>query len=153
MTPQAMLQPRALTSISRTSARPAVATLREPVKVRTMISPKRTSDTRSIGSSTLFGEWRSVAVGKVHHPVGEVLGPAEGLLHGPARVQPGADDAEREVVVDAPVHVPVRLEADVVGGDLGALRLRPVEEELVEDEAGPYRLAGLQVQPHLVGEE
>src|SRR6185436_1096529 len=118
MIPQARLHPSAPISIARTSSRPASATLSEPVKVRTMIRPKRTSETRSIGSRMRFGEWRSVAVGKVHHPIGEVLGAAEGLLHGAARIQPRADEAEGEVVVDAPVHVPVRLEADVVGGDL-----------------------------------
>src|SRR5947207_14994461 len=33
-------------------SRPASATLSDPVKVRTMIRPKRTSETRSIGSNT-----------------------------------------------------------------------------------------------------
>src|SRR5882762_3995694 len=39
-------------SIVRMLSRPASATLSEPVKVRTMIRPKRTSKTRSIGSNT-----------------------------------------------------------------------------------------------------
>src|SRR5437764_3079034 len=39
-------------SIVRMLSRPASATLSEPVKVRTMIRPKRTSETRSIGSNT-----------------------------------------------------------------------------------------------------
>ncbi len=52
MMPQAMLHPSAPISISRTSSRPASATLSEPVNVRTMISPKSTSETRSIGSRT-----------------------------------------------------------------------------------------------------
>ena len=52
MIPQARLHPRALTSIVCTSSRPAVATLSEPVRVRTMIRPKCTSAMRSLGSST-----------------------------------------------------------------------------------------------------
>src|SRR6187431_2947732 len=52
MTPHARLQPSAPTTIVRTSSRPALATLSEPVKVTTMISPNRTSATRSCGSST-----------------------------------------------------------------------------------------------------
>src|SRR5436190_23686298 len=51
MMPQAMLQPRAPMSMVRTSSRPASATLREPVKVRTIIRPKSTSAIRSFGSS------------------------------------------------------------------------------------------------------
>ena len=49
--PQARLQPSAPISIVRTSSRPASATLSEPVKVSTMIGPKNTSETRSIGST------------------------------------------------------------------------------------------------------
>ncbi len=52
MTPQATLHPSAPMSIVRTSSRPASATLNDPVNVRTMISPNRTSETRSIGSRT-----------------------------------------------------------------------------------------------------
>src|SRR5580765_748119 len=52
MIPQARLQPSAPMSIARTFSRPASATLSDPVNVRTMISPKSTSETRSIGSST-----------------------------------------------------------------------------------------------------
>ena len=52
MIPHARLHPRAPISIARTSSRPASATLSEPVKVSTMISPNSTSDTRSIGSRT-----------------------------------------------------------------------------------------------------
>src|SRR6476659_4521010 len=52
MIPHARLHPSAPMSIVRTSSRPASATLSEPVNVRTMIRPKRTSETRSIGSST-----------------------------------------------------------------------------------------------------
>ena len=52
MMPQARLQPRAPMSMVRTSSRPASATLSEPVKVRTMIRPKSTSEMRSFGSST-----------------------------------------------------------------------------------------------------
>src|SRR3954451_5032746 len=51
MIPQARLQPMALTSISRTSARPASATLREHVIVSTIIRPNQTSEVRSIGDS------------------------------------------------------------------------------------------------------
>src|SRR5215471_1536717 len=54
MIPQAKLQPSAPISIVRISSRPASAMLSEPVKVRTMIRPKRTSDTRSWVSSTRF---------------------------------------------------------------------------------------------------
>src|SRR5439155_14880423 len=50
--PQARLHPSAPISIVRTSSRPASATLSAPVNVRTMIRPKRTSETRSIGSNT-----------------------------------------------------------------------------------------------------
>src|SRR5467141_25921 len=39
-------------SIVRMLSRPASATLSDPVKVMTMIRPKRTSETRSIGSNT-----------------------------------------------------------------------------------------------------
>ena len=52
MMPQARLHPSAPMSIVLTSSRPASATLSDPVNVRTMISPKSTSETRSIGSST-----------------------------------------------------------------------------------------------------
>ena len=52
MMPQAMLHPRAPMSIVRTSSRPASATLREPVKVSTMMRPKSASAMRSAGSST-----------------------------------------------------------------------------------------------------
>ena len=52
MMPQARLHPSAPMSIVRTSSRPAWATLSDPVNVRTMITPKRTSETRSIGSRT-----------------------------------------------------------------------------------------------------
>ena len=55
MMPQARLQPSAPMSIVRTSSRPASATLSEPVKVRTMIRPKSTSETRSIGSKHALG--------------------------------------------------------------------------------------------------
>ncbi len=55
ISPHARLQPIAPTSIARISARPDSAALSDPVKVRTMISPKRTSETRSIGSSARFG--------------------------------------------------------------------------------------------------
>ena len=51
--PQARLQPIAPMSIVRTSSRPLVAADREPVKVRTMIRPKRISEYRSVGSRTL----------------------------------------------------------------------------------------------------
>lgn len=44
-----MLQPKAPISIVRTSPRPASATLREPVKVNTIISPNKISATRSPG--------------------------------------------------------------------------------------------------------
>src|SRR3954470_8082514 len=50
MMPHARLQPIAPMSIVRTSSRSASATLSEPVKVRTMIRPNSTSETRSIGS-------------------------------------------------------------------------------------------------------
>src|SRR6187402_725491 len=50
MMPQAMLQPRAPISMRRTSARPDSATLSEPVKVSTMMSPKSISEMRSYGS-------------------------------------------------------------------------------------------------------
>src|SRR5512137_950130 len=52
MMPQARLHPSAPISIARTSSRPASATLSDPVKLRTMISPNSTSATRSTGSST-----------------------------------------------------------------------------------------------------
>src|SRR5213594_4410274 len=52
MMPHARLQPSAPISIVRMLSRPASATLSDPVKVRTMIRPKRTSETRSIGSNT-----------------------------------------------------------------------------------------------------
>src|SRR4029453_12083632 len=48
--PQARLQARAPTRISRVSSRPPSATLIELVNVRTMMSPKRISDVRSTGS-------------------------------------------------------------------------------------------------------
>src|SRR6185503_821914 len=51
MMPQARLHPSAPMSMVRTSARSASATLSEPVNVRTMISPKSTSEMRSLGSS------------------------------------------------------------------------------------------------------
>ena len=51
MTPQARLQPAAPITSSRTSSRPAPATLNEQVKVRTMINANRTSEILSIGSS------------------------------------------------------------------------------------------------------
>src|SRR6478736_1760208 len=54
MIPQAILQPSAPMSIARTSSRVDSATLSEPVKARTMIRPKRTSETRSIGSRTFL---------------------------------------------------------------------------------------------------
>jgi hypothetical protein len=54
MIPQIRLQPSAPTSISLTSAAPDSATLSDRVNVRTMISPKRISETRSIGSKTRF---------------------------------------------------------------------------------------------------
>ena len=50
--PQAMLQPIAATSMSRTSSRPLSTTLMVPVKVSTMNRPNSTSEMRSIGSST-----------------------------------------------------------------------------------------------------
>ena len=49
--PHAMLHPITPMSNSRTSSRPAVAALNAPVKVSAMISPKRISETRAIGSS------------------------------------------------------------------------------------------------------
>src|ERR1700746_964691 len=52
MIPQARLQPRALRSTVRTSSRPALATLSEQVRVRTMTSPNRISEILSMGSST-----------------------------------------------------------------------------------------------------
>src|SRR5688572_14220245 len=52
MMPHARLHPSAPMSMVRTSARSASATLREPVKVRTMINPKSTSAMRSAGWST-----------------------------------------------------------------------------------------------------
>ena len=66
MMPQATLHPSAPISISRTSSRPASATLREPVNVRTMISPKRTSGDAidrvqdPLGHATLGGNMYSV---------------------------------------------------------------------------------------------
>jgi len=53
--PQARLQPSAVNIIVRTSSRPAVATLSDPVNVKAMSRPKITSDMRSIGSSTRPG--------------------------------------------------------------------------------------------------
>ena len=53
--PHARLQPSAAIIIVRTSSRPAVATLSDPVKVNAMSNPKITSDTRSIGSRTGAG--------------------------------------------------------------------------------------------------
>ena len=47
MMPHAILQPSAPMSMTWTSSRPEFATLSEPVKVSTMITPKRTSETRS----------------------------------------------------------------------------------------------------------
>jgi hypothetical protein len=54
--PQARLQPMAPISMVRTSASPDSAALSEPVKVRTMINPNRTSETRSIGERMRFGD-------------------------------------------------------------------------------------------------
>ena len=51
MTPHTRLQPKAPTSIVRTSSRPDSATLIEQVKVSTMIKPKSASAIRSTGSS------------------------------------------------------------------------------------------------------
>jgi len=50
------LQPRAASSILLTSCRPAPATLNEQVKVSTMMSPKTTSETRSMGSRMRLGD-------------------------------------------------------------------------------------------------
>src|SRR5262249_26592270 len=50
---QARLQPSAVIIIVRTSSRPAVATLSEPMNVIAISRPKITSETRSMGSSTL----------------------------------------------------------------------------------------------------
>src|SRR6478735_3529807 len=61
MRPQARLQPSAPMSIMRTSSRVASATLSEPVKARTMINPKRTSDTRSIGSRTRLEDFTAAS--------------------------------------------------------------------------------------------
>ena len=57
MIPHARLQPSAPSSILRTSLRAAPITLNEQVKVSTMISPKRISEIRSIGSSRRFDDW------------------------------------------------------------------------------------------------
>src|SRR6187431_1341594 len=51
MMPQARLHPSAPMIMVLTSARPAVSTLRVPVLVRTMMSPNKTSEIRSTGSS------------------------------------------------------------------------------------------------------
>ena len=56
--PHARLQPRDPTSISRTSALPALLTLNALVNVSTMITSPSTSSTRSIGSSTGFNRTR-----------------------------------------------------------------------------------------------
>src|SRR5579864_1531143 len=55
MIPHARLHPNAPIKSSRTSSRPAPATLNEQVKVRTMIRANRTSEILSIGSSMGFG--------------------------------------------------------------------------------------------------
>src|ERR1044071_1908100 len=102
MTPQATLHPRAPISISRTSARPAVATESESVNVSTMMRPNKTSETRSIGSSACRVERtrlsiRSIAVGNVDHPVAEVLGPVVDLTDQLARVREGPHEADGDV--------------------------------------------------------
>jgi len=53
--PQAVLQPSAPISMSRTSLRSAVATLSVPVNVSAMMMPKTTPETRSIGDNGAAG--------------------------------------------------------------------------------------------------
>ena len=57
MMPHARLHPSAPTKSSRTSSRPAPATLNEQVKVRTMMSANRISEILSIGSSMRVGRF------------------------------------------------------------------------------------------------
>src|SRR4051812_31389987 len=80
MMPHAKLQPRAPISMTRTPSRPASATLNEPVKVRTMIKPKRTSEMRSCGSRTrlddlnrsnMTEDFVSQDGGRLHTPAGK----------------------------------------------------------------------------------
>ena len=80
--PQAMLQPIAANIILRTSSRPVDATLSVPVKVSTMNRPNRTSETRSIGSSTraLPPKSRSVLMA-VRPPFTARAGPAAQVEH------------------------------------------------------------------------
>jgi hypothetical protein len=66
--PHARLHPSAPISIARTSSRPAVAMLKEPVKVSTMISPKSTSETRSIGLRNPAGVARGDGIGGPYVP-------------------------------------------------------------------------------------
>jgi hypothetical protein len=56
--PHARLQLRDPTSISRTSASPALLTLIALVNVSTIITPTSTSSTRSMGSSTRLNRTR-----------------------------------------------------------------------------------------------
>src|SRR5277367_3600260 len=62
MIPHARLQPTAPMSNVRTSSRPALLTLIEQVKVRTMISPNQISEILSIGSSARLDVWVAICV-------------------------------------------------------------------------------------------
>src|SRR4051812_10541109 len=81
-------------SIVRMLSRPASATLSEPVKVRTMIRPKRTSETRSIGSNTRL-EDRS----KEFSGMGRELKLLRGLQFETVAKQPAANNEKDSVAV------------------------------------------------------
>src|SRR4029077_7607703 len=88
MIPHARLQPNAPMSMVRTSSRPAPATLKEQVKVRTMIKANRTSVILSIGSRIRLGGCSKSAnmvverpIAAIHPPVGWRVAPEPDALY------------------------------------------------------------------------
>src|SRR5262249_14701980 len=87
------------------------------------------------------------------HAVPEVLVPSVRLGYGLAGRRPRKDEAEAEVRVQLPVHIPVQLGSETAGGDAGAQRCGLVEQKAVVNEARPDVFRGGEVQSNLVRDE
>src|SRR4051812_10881509 len=96
------------------------------------------------------GAGASIAVGKKHHSVFEVLCAAGGLLDRLLGIGESGDEAGREVLVDLPVDVRVAFEGDLAAGDTRSVRRRLVREEFVEDDAAADVLGWRDVHARLM---
>src|SRR4030095_13033162 len=91
------------------------------------------------------------AVRDIDHTVVERVGTSGRLLDCFLWIGDRSDKTEYEIVVETPVHVPVELIGDLVGGY--PCRGRLIEQKVVKDEAGSDGIGRLRMHAQLVRDQ